>query len=41
MLTVADVYQYIDSLAPFETQLDFDNAGLLTGRMTQEVTAFT
>ena len=38
MLTVADVYQYIDSLAPFETQLDFDNAGLLTGRMTQEVT---
>ena len=38
MLTVADVYQYIDSLAPFETQLDFDNAGLLTGRMTQKVT---
>ncbi|MBE6973839.1 MAG: Nif3-like dinuclear metal center hexameric protein [Ruminococcaceae bacterium] len=30
--TIKDIYQYIDSLAPFETQMDFDNAGLLVGR---------
>ena len=32
MATIKDIYQYIDSLAPFETQMDFDNAGLLVGR---------
>ncbi len=32
MAQVKDIYQYIDSIAPFATQLDFDNAGLLVGR---------
>ena len=31
MLTVADVYAYVNGRAPFDTQMDFDNAGLLTG----------
>lgn len=32
MAQVKDIYQYINSIAPFATQLDFDNAGLLVGR---------
>lgn len=32
MATIKDIYQYIDSFAPFETQMDFDNAGFLVGR---------
>ena len=31
MMTVQDVYQIIDRMAPFSTQEDFDNAGLLLG----------
>ena len=31
MMTVQDVYNYIDSFAPFDTQESFDNAGLLLG----------
>ena len=38
MLTVADVYAYVNRRAPFDTQMDFDNAGLLTGTMDQPVT---
>ena len=38
MLTVADVYAYVNGRAPFDTQMDFDNAGLLTGAMDQPVT---
>lgn len=38
MLTVADVYAYVNGRAPFDTQMDFDNAGLLTGAMEQPVT---
>lgn len=38
MLTVADVFAYVNERAPFDTQLDFDNAGLLTGAMEQPVT---
>lgn len=38
MLTVADVYAYVDSRAPFDTQMEFDNTGLLTGAMEQPVT---
>lgn len=30
-MTVRDVYEFIDSLAPFDTQEGFDNAGLLVG----------
>ncbi len=31
MTSVQDIYDYIDDFAPFATQLDFDNAGLLVG----------
>jgi dinuclear metal center YbgI/SA1388 family protein len=31
MVTVRDVYDCIDAFAPFSTQLDFDNSGLLVG----------
>lgn len=31
MTTVRDVYDCIDSIAPFSGQLDFDNSGLLVG----------
>lgn len=31
MTTVQDVYDYIDSIAPFSGQMDFDNSGLLVG----------
>ncbi len=34
MATIKEIYQFIDSFAPFETQMDFDNAGLLVGRET-------
>lgn len=37
-MTVYDVYQLIDSLAPFDTQEGFDNAGLLVGSGSTEVT---
>lgn len=37
MAQVKDIYNYIDSLAPFETQMDFDNAGLLVGRSDAQV----
>ena len=32
MATVREIYQYLDSLAPFSLQMDFDNAGFLVGR---------
>lgn len=37
MAQVKDFYNYIDSLAPFATQMDFDNAGLLVGRSDAQV----
>lgn len=37
-MTIREVYSLIDSLAPFETQASFDNAGLLIGHPTWEVT---
>ena len=37
MAAVKDVFQALDRLAPFGTQLDFDNAGFLAGRSEQEV----
>ncbi len=30
-MTHAEIYEYINSFAPFNTQLDFDNAGFLIG----------
>ena len=37
MAQVKDIYRHIDSFAPFATQMDFDNAGLLVGRADAEV----
>lgn len=38
MLTVQRVYELIDQIAPFSTQVDYDNSGLLVGDPAQEVT---
>ncbi len=38
MLTVQQVYDFINERAPFETQLPFDNSGLLVGDPQMEVT---
>ena len=32
MATVREIYQYLDTLAPFSLQMNFDNAGFLVGR---------
>lgn len=37
-MTVGDVYQILDRIAPFDTQADFDNSGLLIGSPSREVT---
>ena len=37
MATVKDVYDALDGLAAFETQMGFDNAGFLVGRVEKEV----
>lgn len=36
-MKVKDIYQYIDHIAPFSTQLDYDNAGLLMGSENVEL----
>lgn len=36
-MTVRDVYDYLNGLAPFNTQDKFDNSGLLTGSFNKEV----
>ena len=33
---ISTVYNYIDAIAPFDTQMSFDNAGLLVGNMDAE-----
>ena len=38
MLTVQQVYDFINERAPFETQIAFDNSGLLVGHPDNEVT---
>lgn len=37
-MTVLDLYHLINELAPFETQSEFDNSGLLVGSASREVT---
>lgn len=37
-MTVRDVYRFIDSIAPFNTQEEYDNSGLLVGGMEATVT---
>lgn len=32
MATVKEIYDYLDALAPFSRQMDFDNSGFLVGR---------
>ena len=34
---IIDVYRALDQWAPFDTQMDFDNAGFLVGRGEREV----
>ena len=36
MADVRDIYRFIDRIAPFHTQEDFDNAGFLVGRGDRE-----
>ena len=38
MATVKAIYEFINSVAPFDIQEGFDNAGFLVGRKKQEVT---
>ncbi len=35
--TVKDIYTYIDSIAPFDTQCEWDNSGILVGCKEKEV----
>ena len=35
-MKISTVYNYIDAIAPFETQMSFDNAGLLVGDSNAE-----
>lgn len=37
MVKAKDIYQYLDQIAPFELQMDFDNAGFLVGDREAEV----
>lgn len=37
MAEVRDIYRFLDRIAPFHTQEDFDNAGFLVGRGDREV----
>ena len=37
MATVKEIYNYIDSIAPFNTQEEWDNSGLLVGNENAEV----
>ena len=37
MAEVRDIYRFLDEIAPFDTQEDFDNAGFLVGRGDREV----
>ncbi|MEG0979179.1 MAG: Nif3-like dinuclear metal center hexameric protein [Oscillospiraceae bacterium] len=37
MITVKDIFDFIDSFAPFETQESWDNSGMLIGDISKEV----
>ena len=41
MATVKDIYCAMDEWAPFETQMDFDNAGFLVGPYISSIFVFT
>ena len=38
MIFVRDIYDWLDRLTPFDTQLEIDNSGLQTGDLSQRVT---
>lgn len=38
MTTIGEIYKTIDTFAPFDTQMDFDNSGLLVGAPSDPVT---
>ena len=37
MTKVSDIYNYLCRMAPLQLQMDFDNSGLLLGRLEREV----
>ena len=37
MITVEKIYNYINDIAPFDTQLSWDNSGLLIGDFSNTV----
>ena len=37
MAKVSDIFEFIDSFAPFESAMDFDNVGILVGDKNAEV----
>lgn len=37
MVKAKEIYEYLDHIAPFDTQMDFDNAGFLVGDREAEV----
>lgn len=37
MATVRDIYNFIDSIAPFSSQVEWDNSGILVGDEKAEV----
>lgn len=37
MITVKDIYDFLDTIAPFKSAMDFDNSGLLIGNYDLEV----
>lgn len=38
MTRVSDIYDFINTIAPYDTQLDYDNSGMLVGDLNQPVT---
>lgn len=37
MSKIVDIYNFIDEIAPYNSQMDFDNSGLLVGDLNEEV----
>ena len=36
-MTVKEIYEYLDSIAPFDTAEEWDNCGLIVGSYEKEV----
>lgn len=37
MVSIKDIYKYIDEIAPFETAMDYDNVGIIVGNSSMQV----